>query len=155
MKGGTMKRLLETSNDFSLTIARLGLGIMILPHGAQKLLGAFGGPGFEATMGAMTGKMHIPAIFALLAIIAEFFGGLGLILGALGRVAAFGVGVTMVVAVVTTHFANGFFMNWMGSQKGEGWEFHLLAIALAVVVTMKGAGALSIDRLFVREQPVA
>ncbi|HET8716025.1 MAG TPA: DoxX family protein [Holophagaceae bacterium] len=138
-------RLLKTSPDVAVTVARLVLGIVMFAHGAQKMLGWFGGYGFHGTMGFFTQQMHIPAPFAFLAIAAEFFGGLGLILGLLGRVAAFGVACNMVVAVLMAHLPVGFFMNWYGAQKGEGYEYHLLAIALALVVMIKGSGAASVD----------
>lgn len=126
-------------------IARLFLGVVMFPHGAQKVLGWFGGHGFSATMGMFTEKMHIPAPFAFLAIMAEFAGSIGLIIGFLSRVAAFGIGTVMVVAIVTVHAANGFFMNWAGNQKGEGFEYHLLAIGLAIVVMICGGGKASVD----------
>ena len=115
-------------------------------HGAQKMLGWFGGFGFHGTMGFFTQQIGIPAPLAFLAICAEFFGGLGLIVGLLSRIAAFGIIVNMLVAIATVHVHNGFFMNWYGKQKGEGFEYHLLAIALGLVILIKGAGAASIDR---------
>ena len=140
-----MRKLLSTSNDLTLTILRLVLGIVFFAHGAQKMLGWFGGYGFHGTMGFFTQQMGIPAPFALLAICAEFFGGLGLIVGLLSRIAAFGIICNMIVAVLTVHVHNGFFMNWYGKQKGEGFEYHLLAIVGLLVMLVKGAGALSID----------
>ena len=140
-----MRKILSTSNDFTLTIVRLVLGVVFFIHGAQKMLGWFGGFGFSGTMGFFTQQLHVPAPFAFLAICAEFFGGLGLLVGLLSRVAAFGILCNMVVAVLTVHIHNGFFMNWTGKQKGEGYEYHLLAIALLLVVMIKGAGAFSID----------
>jgi len=125
----------------------LVLGVVFFAHGAQKLLGWFGGYGFTGTMGFFTGMMHIPAPFAVLAIAAEFFGGLGLIVGLFTRVAAFGILCNMLVAVTMVHHQFGFFMNWAGTQKGEGFEFHLLALAITVFLTIRGAGAASIDRL--------
>jgi putative oxidoreductase len=77
---------------------------------------------------------------------AEFLGGMGLIIGFLSRIAAFGIAVNMLVAILTVHMPNGIFMNWAGTQKGEGYEFHLLAIALCILIMVKGAGALSVDR---------
>ena len=142
----TLQLLFKTHGTAPL-VARLTLGIVMFPHGAQKMLGWFGGHGFTGTMGFFTGTMHIPAFFALLAILAEFAGSLGLITGLLSRVAAFGIAVTMVVAVLTSHAANGFFMNWLGNQKGEGFEYHVLAMALALTLMLRGAGALSADRL--------
>lgn len=141
-----MRKLLATSNDFTLTLMRLVLGVVFFAHGAQKMLGWFGGYGFHGTMGFFT-HSGIPAPLAFLAICAEFFGGLGLIVGLLSRIAAFGIVVNMLVAVATVHAANGFFMNWFGNQKGEGFEYHLLAIALGLAIMIKGAGALSLDRL--------
>jgi putative oxidoreductase len=141
------KKLAATTNDPVLTILRLVLGIVFFFHGAQKMLGWFGGYGFSGTMNFFTHDMGIPAVFAFLAIAAEFFGSLGLILGFLARVAASGIIVNMVVAVVMVHHANGIFMNWFGNQKGEGYEYHLLAIAIGLAVVIKGAGAFSIDRM--------
>jgi putative oxidoreductase len=145
-----LRKILNTGNDYSLTIARLFLGVVFFAHGAQKVLGWFGGPGFSATMAGFTGKMHIPVIFALLAIAAEFFGSLGLIAGLLGRIASFGIMCDMAVAVAMVHRHIGFFMNWTGTQRGEGFEFHLLALGLGAVILIKGSGALSIDRLLTR-----
>jgi putative oxidoreductase len=141
-----MKKILATQNDIALTVARLALGIMILAHGSQKMLGLFGGHGFAATVQGMSG-MGIPVLFVYLAIIAEFFGGLGLVTGTLSRLSAFGVGTVMMVAAAKVHLANGFFMNWMGTQKGEGIEFFILAVGLALVVMIRGGGALSVDAL--------
>ncbi|MGA3053687.1 MAG: DoxX family protein [Candidatus Korobacteraceae bacterium] len=144
-------KLFSTSNDFVLTIVRLALGVTFFMHGAQKMLGWFGGYGFHATMGTFTHYLGIPAPLAFLAICAEFFGGLGLLVGLLSRVAALGIMVNMLVAIATIHHVNGFFMNWTGQQKGEGFEFHILAIALAIVVLVKGSGAVSIDRAIAGE----
>jgi putative oxidoreductase len=142
-----IRKLIATDNDVATTVLRLVLGIVFFAHGAQKMLGWFGGYGFTGTMGFFTGMMHIPAPFAFLAIAAEFFGGLGLIFGLLTRVAAFGIFCNMVVAVAMVHHQFGFFMNWVGTQKGEGFEFHLLALAMTVVLMIRGAGAASVDRL--------
>lgn len=145
-----LQLLIKTNDDFGPLIARLALGLVMFPHGAQKVLGWFGGYGFAGTMGFFTQTMHIPALFAFLAIAAEFAGSLGLIVGLFSRVAAFGIASTMVVAILTVHAANGFFMNWYGSQKGEGFEYHLLAIGLALVVIVQGAGKWSLDRVLSR-----
>lgn len=144
-------RVIATPADSAATVARLALGAMILPHGMQKLFGSFGGYGFSGTMGFFTDTIGVPWIFALLAIVAEFFGGLGLLVGLFGRVAALGVASVMLVAVVTTHAQNGFFMNWSGQATGEGVEFFLLAIGLAIVVMIRGSGALSLDRVLTRK----
>lgn len=145
-------KLIGTKNDAYLTVLRLVLGVIFFAHGAQKALGWFGGAGFTGTMGFFTQGMHIPAPFAFLAIMAEFLGGLGLIFGLLTRVAAFGVLVNMIVAILMVHSPNGLFMNWSGAQKGEGIEYHLLVLAITVVLILHGAGAWSVDRILARRQ---
>ncbi|MDB5099702.1 MAG: hypothetical protein JWM80_4123 [Cyanobacteria bacterium RYN_339] len=144
---GWFHRLVATRPDLVPLLARLTLGLVMFPHGAQKALGMFGGPGFGGTMTMFTSMMHIPAAFAVLAIAAEFLGSLGLITGLLGRVAAFGILCNMLVATLMVHAGNGFFMNWMGNQKGEGFEYHLLAIGLALIVMVAGSGRASLDRM--------
>lgn len=141
-----MKSLFNTSNDHTLAVCRLVLGIIFFMHGAQKTLAWFGGYGFHSTMNFFTTQMGIPAVFAFLAISAEFLGGIGLIVGFLSRIAALGIAVNMLVAIVMVHAHNGVFMNWYGNQKGEGYEYHLLAIAICILIMVKGAGALSVDR---------
>ena len=139
--------LLRTKADWGTTLLRLTLGIVMFPHGAQKLLGWFGGYGFSGTMGFFTQQMHIPALFAFLAIMAEFAGSLGLISGLLTRVAAFGILINMVVALVLVHGHVGFFMNWYGQYPAgtEGFEYALLAIAVAGYLVVKGGGKASVD----------
>jgi putative oxidoreductase len=140
-----MKQLLATTNDTTLAICRLVLGIVFFMHGGQLALGWFGGYGFAATLHFFTTQLGIPAVFAALAILAQFLGGLGLIVGLLSRIAAFGIAAVMLYAVIKIHLAMGFFMNWSGTQKGEGYEYHLLTLALCLLIMVKGAGALSID----------
>jgi putative oxidoreductase len=140
------RKLLATSKDWTLTLLRLVMGVVFFMHGAQKMLGWFGGYGFSGTMGFFTNMMHIPAVFGFLAICAEFLGGIGLVVGALTRIAGFGIATNMVVAILMVHSKVGFFMNWTGQQKGEGFEYHLLAIAIAVVLMARGGGAFSVDR---------
>lgn len=142
------RKLLATTPDKTLAFMRIMVGLVYFPHGAQKMLGLFGGYGFSATMQFFTSQAHIPAIFAFLAICAEFFGGLGLILGFLTRIAAFGIFIEMLVAVLLIHRHFGFFMNWYGNQKGEGFEYHLLVFALTIPLMIRGAGAFSLDGLF-------
>lgn len=141
-----LRKLFDTDDSAATSLLRLLLGIVFFAHGAQKMLGWFGGFGFAGTMGFFTGTMHIPAPLAFLAIAAEFFGGLGLIFGFLTRIAAFGIAVNMLVAIATVHGAFGFFMNWNGTQKGEGFEYHLLVLAMTAFLMIRGAGALSVDR---------
>lgn len=140
------KRIISTKDDLSAFVLRLTLGCVFFPHGAQKALGWFGGHGLNATLAAFTDKMHIPFIFAILAVAAEFLGAIALILGFFTRVAAFGIAVVMVVAIYMVHGSNGFFMNWGGAQKGEGIEYHLLVIGIAVALMIKGAGSFSVDK---------
>src|SRR6185436_13684960 len=147
------RKLITTDDNPATVILRLVLGVVFFAHGAQKLLGWFGGPGFSGTMGMFTGYLHIPAPLAFLAIAAEFFGGLGLILGFLTRVAAFGITVNMLVAIATVHHSYGFFMNWTGSQKGEGFEYHLLVLAITAFLMIRGAGAFSVDRALSVAEP--
>src|ERR1700730_4975841 len=130
-----MKRLMSTSNDVALTMLRVVLGVVFFAHGAQKMLGWFGGYGFHGTMGFFT-SMGMPAALAFLIICTEFFGGLGLIVGLLTRIGALGIDGLMIGAIFMVHFRNGFFMNWFGTQKGEGYEYHLLAIAMAAALLM-------------------
>jgi putative oxidoreductase len=148
-----IRKLFATDDSTATTILRLVLGLVFFAHGAQKMLGWFGGYGFSGTMGFFTGTMHIPAPFAFLAIAAEFFGGLGLIIGFLTRIAAFGIAVNMLVAIATVHSGFGFFMNWSGTQKGEGYEYHLLVLAMTAFLTIRGAGALSVDRAITAAKP--
>jgi putative oxidoreductase len=141
-----LRKLINTTDDSVITILRLALGVVFFAHGAQKALGWFGGYGFAGTMAFFTQQMHIPAAFAFLAICAEFLGGIGLLIGLLGRVAAFGIACNMLVAVWMVHRHVGFFANWSGLQKGEGYEYHLLAIAITLAIMIRGSGAFSVDR---------
>jgi putative oxidoreductase len=143
---------MHTNPDATPAILRLTLGAVFFVHGAQKMLGWWGGRGFSATM---SGFEHsgIPAVFAFLAIVAEFFGAIGLILGLLGRVAAFGLACVMVVAIAKVHAVNGLFMNWGGQQKGEGFEYHVLVLAITVAIMIAGSGAWSVDRVLSRSAP--
>jgi len=148
-----LRSLLVTDDSKVTAILRLVLGVVFFAHGAQKLLGWFGGPGFSGSMGMFTGYLHIPAPLAFLAIAAEFFGGLGLILGFLTRIAAFGIAMNMVVAIALVHSSFGFFMNWTGTQKGEGFEYHLLVLAITAFLMIRGAGAFSADRAIMTVSP--
>src|SRR5215472_4218085 len=142
-----LRKLIATDSDIATAILRLVLGVIFFAHGAQKMLGWFGGYGFSGTMSFFTGMLHIPTLFAFLAIAAEFFGSLGLIFGLLTRIAALGIFSNMIVAVAMVHHQFGFFMNWTGNQKGEGYEYHLLVLAITVFLMIRGAGAPSVDRL--------
>ena len=143
-----IEALVSTNPDWVLTITRVVLGIVFFAHGAQKMLGWFGGPGFNATLQMLTKQLRIPGPLAVLVISAELFGGLGLIVGLLSRIAAAGIVLMLVGAVLMVHGRYGLFMNWYGNQKGHGFEYHLLAIALALAVIVNGAGAFSLDSLW-------
>ena len=143
-----LSSILHTNDDIGLFIARISLGIVILPHGLQKLLGLFGGAGFSGTVDFFVGS-GLPSAVAILIIIAESFGALGLILGFLSRLAAFGITLIMLGAIFMVHIQNGFFMNWFGNQAGEGFEYHLLALGLSLVVLIKGGGKWSVDKMIV------
>jgi putative oxidoreductase len=138
--------LLTTNPDWIQTIVRTILGIVFFAHGAQKLLGWFGGPGLQDTLRTMHEHIGLPAPLAFPAVATEFFGGLALIVGLLSRVAAVGIGVTMLSAIVMVHVRYGLFLNWLGDRKGHGYGYHLLAIALAAVIIVRGSGAMSLDR---------
>lgn len=140
-----MRWLLATSPSLAGLVLRLGLAVVMFPHGAQKVLGWFGGQGFEAQMQAFT-EQGLPWIVALLVILAEFLGPIGLLVGFLTRIAALGIGAVMVGAIVTVHGEYGFFMNWFGEKAGEGFEYHILAIAIALALVIQGAGCWSLDR---------
>jgi putative oxidoreductase len=145
-----LKKLVSTrSDDTGAAIARIALGAVMFPHGAQKALGWFKGEGARGTLD-MFKKMGISRPIGGLAIAAEFAGSLALITGSLGRLAALGVASNMLGAIRLVHQPHGFFMNWKGNQKGEGFEYHLLALGLATVVLVRGSGALSLDALLGR-----
>jgi putative oxidoreductase len=149
------RRLVATDARWPSAIARLTLGLVMFPHGAQKMFGWFGGYGFAGTYGFLTTKAGLPGVLAAAAIIVELTSAVLLIVGALSRLGALGITAMMIGAIVTTHLPHGFFMNWGGDKTGEGFEYHLLAIGLALVVLVGGGGALSIDRAFMRRRPAA
>jgi putative oxidoreductase len=140
-----LRKLMQTDENAGMLIVRLTLGVVMFPHGAQKLLGWFGGGGFAATLKGMTG-MGLPAAVVILVIAVEFLGSLSLIFGFLGRASALGYIGLMLGAIFMVHLPNGFFMNWMGQQKGEGIEYHILVLGIALAILVKGSGSLSIDR---------
>ena len=141
-----LKRFFATEDTLAPLVIRVMLGVVMLPHGAQKALGMFGGGGFAATMKGMSQGMGIPSIVVLLIIASEFLGSIGLILGVATRFCAFGTFSIMTGAIFMVHLPNGFFMNWFGNQAGEGFEYHLLAIGMAVALMIAGGGKWSVDR---------
>ncbi|HET9607636.1 MAG TPA: DoxX family protein [Nitrospira sp.] len=142
-----MKALFQTDEGLAGFILRVTLGLVMFPHGAQKLLGWFGGFGFDGTMGFFTQKMGLPWIIAFLVIIGESFGSLALLAGLLTRFTAASLAVIMLGAITMVHLPHGFFMNWGGQQQGEGYEYHLLVIGIAAALLITGGGRWSADRV--------
>ncbi len=142
-----MKAFFATDDGWAGLILRLTMGLVMFPHGAQKLLGWLGGFGFSGTMGFFTGTMHLPWIIAFLVIMGEFFGSLALIAGFFSRFVAASFVIIMVGAIATSHLPHGFFMNWSGQQQGEGYEYHLLVIGMSLALMLTGAGRWSVDRM--------
>lgn len=145
-----LSKLLATDSDLGASIARLTLAVVMFPHGAQKLLGWFGGHGWTGTMGFFTQTIGLPSPLAAGLIVFEFFGPLLLLLGFLARPVALGMIGLMLGAIVTVHAQHGFFMNWFGQQQGEGFEYHFLVIGLAALLLVRGAGRFSLDRSLAR-----
>ncbi|MBM9590159.1 DoxX family protein [Leptospira sp. 201903075] len=138
-----LEKLFYTEASWLLTLLRLVLGLVILPHGLQKLFGMFGGYGYSATLDFFKSE-GIPYVVGFLVIIAESFGALGLIFGLFTRISSLGIGITMIGAAIYVR-KNGFFMNWFNQQPGEGFEYHLLAIGMAVILMIAGGGQLAVD----------
>lgn len=146
-----MNMLFDTDDGWPGLILRVTLGVVMWPHGAQKLLGWYGGFGFSGTMGFFTEQTHIPWIVAFLIIIGESLGSLALLAGFLTRFSAASLGTIMLGAVVMVHWPHGFFMNWFGKQQGEGYEYHLLVIGISIALLVTGGGKWSLDRLVSRK----
>ncbi len=148
---GALHKLVRTYDTYGLTIGRLGLGLIMLVHSSQKMFGFFGGYGFTASVGGFS-KMMPPAL-AVFAVLLEFVSSVALVLGLLTRLGALGIIAMMVGAIALVHAPHGFFMNWFGNQQGEGFEYHLLAIALAIALLVMGGGRVSFDRILARRRP--
>jgi putative oxidoreductase len=140
-----MKKIFLTNENVTATIIRIVLGMILFPHGAQKMLGWFGGYGFNGTMGFLTGTAGLPWIIAFLVIAIEFFGAIALMFGFAIRIVAVGIISLFAGIIFKSHLQNGFFMNWAGNQNGEGYEYHLLVIGMAVALLICGAGKWSVD----------
>jgi len=140
----------KTDDSWAGLILRVGLGSVMFVHGARSLLGWFGGHGFEGTMGFFTQQMGLPWLVAFLVIIGESFGSVGLIVGFLTRFAAVGFIMIMIGAIATVHWPQGFFMNWFGQQQGEGFEYHLLVIAMSAALVIIGGGKWAVDGVITR-----
>jgi putative oxidoreductase len=126
--------------DWALLLARVVVGVIFMAHGAQKLFGAFGGPGLSAVV-------HMMGPVGYLVTVGEFFGGLGLVLGFLSRFSAASIIVIMLGAIAMVHGKFGFFMNWAGNQGGEGFEYHLLAIGTLLPIVVAGPGRFAVGRV--------
>ena len=142
-----MKCLFQTNDKFSYWVPRVILGCVMFPHGVQKLFGWFGGFGFTNTMIYFTQTAGLPWIVAFLIIMGESLGSLGLIVGFFTRLSALGLIFIMVGAITTVHIPNGFFMNWLGKNAGEGFEYHLLVIGMSIPLLISGGGKYSVDGL--------
>jgi putative oxidoreductase len=146
LKQNKMKqKILSTNNDWTGFIIRITIGLVLLPHGAQKMLGIFGGYGFNGTMGFFTGTLHLPWLIGFLVILIEFVGSLSLIAGIGSRIWSAAIIILMMGIIYTSHIQNGFFINWLGNQKGEGYEYHLLVIGLSLATLINGSGKYSLD----------
>jgi len=144
------QKIFQTNNGWTGLIIRMTIGLILFPHGAQKMLGLFGGFGFTGTMSFFTGTLHFPWLIGFSVIFIEFFGSLSLIAGFASRIWSYLVLVLMIGIVFTSHIHNGFFMNWTGNQKGEGFEYHLLVIGLCIALLINGNGKYSVDKLIVQ-----
>jgi putative oxidoreductase len=145
-----MYTFLKTDDSISILILRLTLALTIFPHGAQKLLGWFGGFGFDGTIGFFTAQMGLPWVIGFLVIMGESFGSLALLTGLLTRFTAASLGVIMVGAIVLVHWPHGFFMNWFGKQGGEGFEYHLLVLGMSTALVISGGGRWAFDAMLAR-----
>jgi putative oxidoreductase len=142
-----MKQMIfKTDNDWTGLIIRLTIGLVMFPHGAQKVFGWFGGPGFSKEMSFFTETLHLPWLMAFLVIFIEFFGAISLIIGFATRLWSVAMVMLFIGIIFTEHLQNGFFMNWFGNQKGEGYEYHLLIIGLSITAFINGSGKFSIDK---------
>ncbi len=144
-------KIFSTNNDLTGLIIRLTLGLILFPHGAQKMLGMFGGYGFSGTMNFFTGTLHLPWIIGFLVIIIEFVGALSLIAGFASRIWSALTIILFIGIIFTSHLDNGFFMNWFGNQKGEGYEYDLLIIGLSLATLVNGSGKYSADNLITKQ----
>ena len=147
-----LKSLLKTDDNTASLVLRLTLGCVIFAHGAQKVLGWYGGPGAEKTLQIFSAAMGFPPPLTLLVMATEFLGSIALILGFFTRISAFAIAVNIGACALMNHLKNGFFMNWFGQQKGEGFEFHILVVGISLSLMITGGGIFSFDRGLTREK---
>jgi putative oxidoreductase len=144
-------RIFTTNNDWTGLVTRLTIGLILFPHGAQKVLGWFGGFGFTGTMGFFTSTMHLPWIIAFLVIVIEFAGAISLIVGFASRLWSIAMIILFIGIIFTSHIDYGFFMNWFGNQKGEGYEYALLIIGISIATLINGSGKFSVDQKIINQ----
>ncbi len=146
-----VKAVLKTSDSVALLFIRLALGVVMFPHGAQKVFGWFGGPGFSKTLEVFNLQFGFPSALTGLVMAIELLGSIGLITGFFTRLSALAIGASIASCALMNHVQNGFFMNWFGAQPGEGIEYHLLVVGIALALAIKGGGMFSVDKAFSRE----
>lgn len=142
-----MRTIMKTTDSVALLFIRVALGAVMFPHGAQKVLGWFGGAGFSGTIEMFRTNAGFPAALVILLMAIELLGSMGLIAGFFTRVSALGIGGAMAICALMNHVQNGFFMNWMGDKQGEGFEFHILVVGISLALLIKGGGMFSLDRM--------
>ena len=142
--GERLLAFVSTSDSVVPTLLRLSLGGVILGHGLQKVFGWFGGYGISGTLGFFA-SIGIPSVLGVLVIVSDFVGSLALVVGLATRLSAAAAFAVMLGALLMVHLPNGFFMNWSGAAHGEGYEFHLLAMAMAAALVVSGGGRASLD----------
>lgn len=145
-RSAMQQKLLATTDSYNWLLLRIALGVVMLGHGLQKAFGWFGGFGWDASMGYFTGTVGLPTWLSALVILIESLGALLLIIGFAGRINAALMGMVMAGAFFVDHLPNGFFMNWFGNHKGEGYEFDILFWAIALILAINGSGKYSVDR---------
>jgi putative oxidoreductase len=147
--------IFSTHNDWTGLIIRLTIGLILFPHGAQKVFGWFGGPGFTNEMAFFTGTLHLPWLIGFLVILIEFLGALSLIVGFASRLWSVAIIILFTGIIFIAHLENGFFMNWFGMQKGEGYEYHLLVIGLSLALLVNGSGKYALDGVWLKRPVVS
>ncbi len=143
-----MKELLfQSQSGWAGLVLRITAALVMFPHGAQKLMGWFGGYGFKGTMGYFTQTVGLPWVIGFLVIVLEVFGSLAILAGIGTRLWAIALGIVVIGIMFTAHIQNGFFMNWFGNQAGEGVEYFLLLLGIYISLVISGSGKLSVDEL--------
>lgn len=146
-----IKKLVKTDDHAGLLILRITFAAVMLPHGLQKLLGWFGGTGLVKTINGFEAGLGLHPLLTVFVIVIETVGSLLLAAGIFTRKMALLMIAVMMGAVATVHHKFGFFMNWSGKQGGEGYEYHILAVAMMAVLVIYGGGKYSVDRFLSRK----